>query len=40
MFPQERVQNWKKKEMKDMVLSDKLDFRNPQNISELTGEIY
>ena len=26
--------------MKDMTLSDKLDFRDPQNVSEFTQEIY
>ena len=26
--------------MKDMTLSDKLDFRDPQNVSEFTKEIY
>ena len=26
--------------MKEMTLSDKLDFRDPQNVSEFTQEIY
>lgn len=26
--------------MKNMTLSDKLDFRDPQNVSEFTQEIY
>lgn len=26
--------------MKGMTLSDKLDFRDPQNVSEFTQEIY
>ena len=26
--------------MKNMSLSDKLDFRDPQNVSEFTQEIY
>lgn len=36
----ERIQAWKKRIMKDMTLSDKLDFRDPQNVSEFTQEIY
>ena len=26
---QERIKNWKKKQLKSMTLSDQLDFRNP-----------
>lgn len=36
----DRVQAWKKNIMKSMTLSDKLDFRDPQNVSEFTQEIY
>lgn len=36
----ERIQLWKKSIMKNMTLSDKLDFRDPQNVSEFTQEIY
>jgi hypothetical protein len=32
----ERIQAWKKEMMKGMTLSDKLDFRDPQNVSEFT----
>ena len=36
----ERVAAWKKRMMRDMTLADKLDFRDPQNVSEFSQEIY
>lgn len=36
----ERVSKWKKLEMKKMSLSDQLDFRDPQNVSEFSQAIY
>lgn len=36
----ERIQKWKKACLKDMTLSDKLDFKNPQAVSEFAQDIY
>ena len=36
----ERQAEWRKKFMQGMVLSDKLDYRDPQNCSEFAQEIY
>jgi hypothetical protein len=36
----ERVQQWRKAQMKEMTLADQLDLRNPQCVSEFAQEIY
>jgi hypothetical protein len=36
----ERLNKLKMEQMKDMVLSDQLDYRDPQNFSEFAQEIY
>ena len=36
----ERVKQYKKKEMKEMAVQDQIDFKDPQNVSEFTQEIY
>ena len=36
----ERVKQYKRKEMKNMITQDKIEFKDPQNVSEFTQEIY